>query len=117
MLDINLFRVEKGANLQLLKDSQIARGHAPEFVDTVVEKDLTWRTARFKADAKNKQINLLQKELAMAIKSKSQDSTSHLIAQKKELEEEKKVLLETAMSQEKELNKILMVNQTTITII
>jgi seryl-tRNA synthetase len=47
MLDINLFRVEKGGKPDLIKASQRKRGASVEEVDTIIQLDKEWvkRTA------------------------------------------------------------------------
>lgn len=42
MLDINLFRVEKGGNPDLIKESQRKRGASVEEVDTIIQLDKEW---------------------------------------------------------------------------
>lgn len=42
MLDINLFREDKGGNPDLVRESQRKRGKAPETVDEVIALDKEW---------------------------------------------------------------------------
>jgi len=42
MLDINLFRVEKGGNPELIRQSQLKRGASVEVVDQVIALDKEW---------------------------------------------------------------------------
>lgn len=42
MLDINLFRVEKGGNPDLVRESQRRRGKDPKTVDEIIELDKEW---------------------------------------------------------------------------
>ena len=42
-IDINLFRVEKGGNPDLIKQSVQRRGKDPAIVDQIIELDKEWR--------------------------------------------------------------------------
>lgn len=42
MIDINLFRVSKGGNPELIKESQRKRGASVEIVDEIVDLDSQW---------------------------------------------------------------------------
>jgi seryl-tRNA synthetase len=42
MLDINLFRVDKGGNPELIRKSQQRRGGKAELVDEVIQLDKDW---------------------------------------------------------------------------
>jgi len=42
MLDINLFRVSKGGNPDLIKESQRKRGASVEIVDEIIDLDNQW---------------------------------------------------------------------------
>jgi len=48
MLDINLFRVNKGGNPDLIKESQKKRGASVEIVDEIVDLDSQWVKGTFK---------------------------------------------------------------------
>jgi len=48
MLDINLFRVNKGGNPDLIKESQKKRGASVEIVDEIVDLDNQWVKGTFK---------------------------------------------------------------------
>lgn len=43
MLDINLFRVEKGGDPNIVRESQRRRYAPVEWVDEVIQKDTEWR--------------------------------------------------------------------------
>ena len=43
MLDINLFREEKGNNPQIIRESQKRRFKSVEIVDEVIQLDKEWR--------------------------------------------------------------------------
>jgi len=63
MLDINLFRVEKGGNPDLVRESQRRRYAPVEAVDKVIALDTTWRDARFELDNLNRDYNKINKEV------------------------------------------------------
>ena len=46
MLDIALFREEKGGNPDLIRESQRRRFESVELVDEVIAKDKEWRDGR-----------------------------------------------------------------------
>jgi len=58
VLDIDLFRQEKGHDPQVIRDSQKRRYKRVELVDEVIQHDTEWRTVRFQADQWNKMKNL-----------------------------------------------------------
>jgi len=43
MLDINIFREEKGHNPEIIRESQRRRGKSVEVVDEVINLDKEWR--------------------------------------------------------------------------
>lgn len=47
MLDINLFRVEKGGNPEIIRTSQRRRNAKVELVDEVIELDREWVKRKF----------------------------------------------------------------------
>ena len=68
MLDILLFRAEKGGNPDLVRESQRRRFHEVEEVDKVIAKDEEWRQVRAKLDHANATLNKLNKELGAIMK-------------------------------------------------
>lgn len=80
MLDVNLFRVEKGGNPALIKESQRKRGASIEVVDEVIELDKEWVKLRFEVDELNKQARQLQTSIAEKMKTK--EEASELIEQR-----------------------------------
>ncbi|KAJ3281228.1 hypothetical protein HDU79_010919 [Rhizoclosmatium sp. JEL0117] len=68
-IDINLFRVDKGGNADIVRESQRKRFAPVKTVDELIQLDNEWKTARFVADEKNKDINTLQKEITALMKS------------------------------------------------
>lgn len=45
VLDIDLFRQERGGNPELIRESQRRRFKDPELVDQVIQADSDWRTS------------------------------------------------------------------------
>jgi seryl-tRNA synthetase len=89
MIDINLLRVDKGGNPDLVRESQRKRGgeKAVALVDQVIELDNEWKSARFNANEINKEINAISKKMAPLAKAKMMDSPEALA-----LKEEKEKL-------------------------
>jgi len=107
MLDINLFRVSKGGNPDLIKESQRKRGASVEIVDEIIDLDNQWVKARFNADAINKDINAINKQIGAFHKAKKPEEAKSLIPKKADLEAQKKVLNEQANELEKKVNEKL----------
>ena len=72
VLDINLFRIEKGYDPQVIRDSQKKRYKNVELVDQIIEYDNLWRTIRFQADQWNKMKGLCGR--AFGTKKKQNES-------------------------------------------
>ncbi|KJH50044.1 serine--tRNA ligase domain protein [Dictyocaulus viviparus] len=73
VLDMDLFRVEKGGNPEIVRDSQRHRYKDPTLVDKVVELDQAWRKvflARYVVDVFNRQKKVLSKAIGEKIKKK-----------------------------------------------
>lgn len=70
VLDLDLFRTEKGGNPDRIRENQKRRFKDPVLVDKVVEADGKWRQLRFKADNLNKLKNLCSKTIGEKIKFK-----------------------------------------------
>lgn len=64
MLDINLFRVEKGNDPERIRESQRRRFASVEVVDEVIALDKAWRQRQFELDNLRKDFNKLTKEIA-----------------------------------------------------
>lgn len=75
MLDINLFRVDRGGNPDLVRESQKRRNKPVELVDEVLELDCQWRTVRYELDGVSGVRNKLNKELGDIMKKKRSDPT------------------------------------------
>ncbi|SBT70426.1 serine--tRNA ligase, putative [Plasmodium malariae] len=63
VLDINLFRKEKGGNPERIKESERNRFHDEKNVDKVIEYDEQWRKCIFKLEELKKNINIINKEI------------------------------------------------------
>ncbi|XP_078430837.1 seryl-tRNA synthetase / serine-tRNA ligase [Wolffia australiana] len=74
MLDINLFREEKGGNPELIRESQRRRYKSVEIVDEVIRLDKEWRQRQFELDALRKDFNRINKEVAR-LKISGNDAT------------------------------------------
>lgn len=70
VLDLDLFRADKGGNPDKIRDNQRKRFKDVGLVDTVVAKDATWRQLRHKADNLNKLKNLCSKVIGEKMKKK-----------------------------------------------
>ncbi|CAI4226443.1 unnamed protein product [Auanema sp. JU1783] len=70
VLDIDLFRTEKGGNPDLIRDSQRKRFKDVALVDKVIELDENWRKLRFSADQFNRQKNVFSKAIGEKMKKK-----------------------------------------------
>lgn len=76
VLDIELFRSEKGNDPQVIRDSQKKRYKPVELVDKVIEHDTQWRTARYQADQWNKIKNLCGKTIGAKKQAKENEGDS-----------------------------------------
>lgn len=70
VLDLDLFRTDKGGNPDKVRENQQKRFKDVKLVDTVVEKDTVWRQLRHKADNYNKLKNVCSKEVGEKMKKK-----------------------------------------------
>ncbi|PWA61360.1 Seryl-tRNA synthetase [Artemisia annua] len=64
MLDINLFREEKGYNPEIIRESQRRRFKPVEIVDEIILLDREWRQRQFELEQLRKYFNKLNKEVA-----------------------------------------------------
>ncbi|VDM75646.1 unnamed protein product [Strongylus vulgaris] len=71
VLDMDLFREEKGGNPEIIRASQRNRYKDPALVDKVIELDQAWRKARFLLDVFNRQKNVLSKAIGEKMKGLS----------------------------------------------
>ncbi|KAG2200053.1 seryl-tRNA synthetase [Mucor mucedo] len=98
MLDINLLLEERGGNVEMVKESQKRRGGSVEIVDEIIAEYKEWTTLQFTSDQKNKEANVIQKEIGKKFKAK--EDPSELVAQKNALQAEKDVLVAQAKDKE-----------------
>ncbi|KZV55270.1 serine--tRNA ligase [Dorcoceras hygrometricum] len=64
MLDINLFREEKGGDPEKIRESQRRRFANVDLVDEVIELDKAWRQRQFELDGLKKDFNRINKQIA-----------------------------------------------------
>lgn len=118
MLDINLLLEERGGNVEMVKESQKRRGGSVEIVDEIIAEYKEWTTrtyyyflfgysmkdtnklwtVQFTSDQKNKEANVIQKEIGKKFKAK--EDPAELVAQKNALQAEKDVLVAQAKDKE-----------------
>lgn len=70
VLDLDLFRSDKGNNPDKVKENQTLRFKDVKTVETVIEQDNNWRVCRHKADNWNKLKNLCSKIIGEKMKKK-----------------------------------------------
>lgn len=70
VLDLDLFRKDKGFDPEKIRENQRKRFKDVQLVDTVIEKDMCWRQLRHRADNFNKLKNLCSKEIGEKMKKK-----------------------------------------------
>ncbi|XP_076895502.1 serine--tRNA ligase isoform X2 [Bidens hawaiensis] len=75
MLDLNLFREEKGGNPEIIRESQRRRGASVEVVDEIIHLDKEWRQRKFELDQLKKDFNRINKEVAK-LKISGEDTSS-----------------------------------------
>ncbi|XP_078174123.1 serine--tRNA ligase-like isoform X2 [Carex rostrata] len=64
MLDINLFRAEKGFDPEIVRESQRRRYASIEIVDEIINLDKEWRQRQFELESLRKDFNKINKEVA-----------------------------------------------------
>ncbi|KAF4357201.1 hypothetical protein CsatB_029587 [Cannabis sativa] len=74
MLDINLFREEKGNNPEIIRESQRRRFANVEIVDEVIKLDKEWRQRQFELESLRKDFNKINKLVAQ-LRIKGEDAT------------------------------------------
>lgn len=70
VLDLDLFRKDKGCDPEKVRENQQKRFKDVQLVDTVIEKDKYWRQLRHRADNFNKLKNQCSKEIGEKMKKK-----------------------------------------------
>eukprot|EP00775_Hariotina_reticulata_P000330 gene330-551_t len=99
MLDINLFRTDKGGDPEIVRESQKRRYADVSLVDQVVEFDAEWRKARFEMENAKREFNALVKQIGDLRKAKQdatelQEQSKQLKESIKQLEEKEKQIIE-----------------------
>ncbi|XP_057501445.1 serine--tRNA ligase [Actinidia eriantha] len=89
MLDINLFREDKGHNPEIVRESQRRRFASVDLVDEVIRLDKEWRQRQFEFDALRKDFNKINKEVAR-LKIAGEDASAMI----KSTEENKQLTVE-----------------------
>ncbi|PSS30231.1 Serine--tRNA ligase isoform 2 [Actinidia chinensis var. chinensis] len=89
MLDINLFREEKGHNPEIVRESQRRRFANVDLVDEVIRLDKEWRKRQFELDGLRAKLNDITKVIGQ-LKIKGEDA-SELI---RSTEENKQLIVE-----------------------
>ncbi|CAO2826595.1 unnamed protein product [Amaranthus hypochondriacus] len=64
MLDINLFREDKGGNPEMIRESQRRRFADITIVDEIIQLDQKWRKRQFELESLRKDFNRINKEVA-----------------------------------------------------
>ncbi|KAK4753210.1 hypothetical protein SAY87_022008 [Trapa incisa] len=64
MLDINLFREEKGNNPERIRESQRRRFASVEIVDEIIALDKEWRQRQYELESLRKDFNKINKQVA-----------------------------------------------------
>uniref|UniRef100_A0A8C4WSE2 Serine--tRNA ligase, cytoplasmic n=1 Tax=Eptatretus burgeri TaxID=7764 RepID=A0A8C4WSE2_EPTBU len=70
VLDLDLFRADKGGDPDALRSNQRRRFKDPALVDRLLEADTTWRKCRFRVDNLNRLKNLCSKTIGEKMKRK-----------------------------------------------
>ncbi|XP_044498010.1 serine--tRNA ligase-like [Mangifera indica] len=83
MLDINLFREEKGFNPEIIRESQRRRFASVDLVNEIIRLDKEWRQRQFDLENIRKEINKINKEIAKLKISK--DDATEMIAKSEEV--------------------------------
>ncbi|CAA0827255.1 Serine--tRNA ligase [Striga hermonthica] len=99
MLDINLFREEKGGNPEKIRESQRRRFANADLVDEVIELDKVWRQRQFELDGLRTDRNRLSKEIAR-LKIVSEDASGMIASteENKDLTAKKEVQVQEALA-------------------
>ena len=87
MLDIDLFRVDRGGNPDIVRESQRRRHKDVSLVDKVIELDTEWRTTRGGLDNAKKVLNQVQKKIGEFMKKK-ETPPPELMTEKQDAEAE-----------------------------
>ncbi|KAL3838171.1 hypothetical protein ACJIZ3_022762 [Penstemon smallii] len=99
MLDINLFREEKGGNPEKVRESQRRRFANVDLVDEVIQLDKIWRQRQFELDSLRTDKNRISKEIGR-LKISGGDASGMVAAteENKELTANKEAEVQEALS-------------------
>ncbi|XP_076657266.1 seryl-tRNA synthetase [Halictus rubicundus] len=81
VLDLDLFRKDKGFDPDKIRENQKNRFKDVNLVDLVIEKDKVWRQLRHKADNFNKLKNVCSKEIGERMKKKEAVGTDSTVSE------------------------------------
>ncbi|OWM85369.1 serine--tRNA ligase [Punica granatum] len=100
MLDINLFREEKGNNPERIRESQRRRFASVEIVDEIIALDKEWRQRQFELENLRKEFNKINKQVAQ-LRISGGDATEMIAStnENKRLAAEKEVEVRDAWTQ------------------
>jgi len=107
MLDINLFRTDKGGNPDLVRESQRRRYARVEDVDDVIALDVKWRDARWELDTANSEFNKANKQVSL-LKRAGDDATTKDVEDAIEHVSAIKATIVTLAEDEKNLEEAVM---------
>lgn len=107
MLDINLFREDKGGNPELIRESQRKRGKSVEEVDRVIETDRAWVKLRFDVDELNKTAKQLQTQITEKMKNKEKESAEELVIKRQEVLKQRESIEAEMNAKEAELKTLV----------
>ncbi|KAM6040879.1 serine--tRNA ligase, cytoplasmic [Theristicus caerulescens] len=79
VLDLDLFRADKGGDPAMVREMQLKRFKDPALVDALVRADGAWRRCRFRADNLNKLKNLCSKTIGDKMKKKEPVGTDESV--------------------------------------
>ncbi|PHH80638.1 hypothetical protein CDD80_641 [Ophiocordyceps camponoti-rufipedis] len=94
MLDVNDFIADRGGDPEQIRDSQRRRHANVETVDEVIALFEDHRKTNYSATQNSSKINEVQKHIGIGKKAK--ENVDGLLAQKQDLEKEKRLLVESA---------------------
>ncbi|KAJ0974181.1 hypothetical protein J5N97_016146 [Dioscorea zingiberensis] len=97
MLDINIFRAEKGFDPERVRESQRRRFSSLEVVDEIINLDKEWRQRQFELENLRKDFNRINKEVAR-LKIAKEDATEMIKStnENKKLSAEKEIEVQEA---------------------
>ncbi|XP_008246480.1 PREDICTED: serine--tRNA ligase [Prunus mume] len=101
MLDINLFREEKGNNPEIIRESQRRRFKGVEIVDEVIQLDKEWRQRQFELENLRKEFNKINKRVAQ-LRIAGEDATDVI----KDTEENKRLAAEKELEVREALTQL-----------